>query len=56
MSILWNYISALTDTSAKAVAKVGYDYGSTEPQPKVFTLTYNGTTMKLYVDNELVGE
>lgn len=56
MSILWNYVSALTDTSAKAVAKVGYDYGSTEPQLKVFTLTYNGSTMKLYVDNELVGE
>lgn len=54
MAIVWNYTGAVTSTSARASAKLEYDYGNTVNTPKVFTLTYNGSIMNLYVDNQLV--
>lgn len=56
MPILWNYVGAVTQNSAKAVAKAGYSYATSAPQTKVFALTYNGTLMRLYVDGVLVDE
>ena len=54
MGILWNYTGAVTSTDATAVVKVGYDYGAPIIAPKVYSITYDGTTVEIYVNGELV--
>ena len=54
MEILWNYTGAVTSTDATAVVKVGYDYGAPIIAPKVYSITYDGTTVEIYVNGELI--
>lgn len=52
----WNYTGGVTSESATCVGKIGYDYGNVTDSFKVLTLTYNGDTMKLFIDGELIEE
>lgn len=48
--ILWNYTGAVGPTKATPAAKIGYQYGAVRSSPKLYTIEYNGSTFRLYIN------
>lgn len=55
MSILWNYTGAVTQNSATVVAKLPYEYGDIVKNMKLYSLVYDGTFIRGYVNGKLIG-